>query len=140
MFAAGADIKEMKDLSYTDAFNKKFLQAWDAISTINKPIIAAVNGYALGGGFELALMCDLIVASKSAKFGLPELKLGTIPGMGGTQRLIREIGKSRAMKHILTSEFISAEQALQYGLLADLTEEDALKQALSLAEKMNTHS
>ena len=109
MFAAGADIKEMKDLSYTDAFNKKFLQAWDAISTINKPIIAAVNGYALGGGFELALMCDLIVASKSAKFGLPELKLGTIPGMGGTQRLIREIGKSRAMKHILTSEFISAE-------------------------------
>lgn len=140
MFAAGADIKEMKDLSYTEAFNKKFLQAWDAVSTINKPIIAAVNGYALGGGFELALMCDLIVASKSAKFGLPELKLGTIPGMGGTQRLIREIGKSRAMKHILTSEFISAEQALQYGLLADLTEEDALKQALSLAEKMNSHS
>jgi enoyl-CoA hydratase/carnithine racemase len=84
VFAAGADIKEMKDLSYIEVLSKTFLKAWDDISMIKKPIIAAVNGYALGGGFEVALMCDMIVASKSAKFGLPELKLGTIPGMGGT--------------------------------------------------------
>lgn len=107
-FAAGADIKEMKDNDYASVFDKNMLAHWEHLTTVRVPIIAAVNGYALGGGCELALMCDIILASEKARFGLPEITLGTIPGCGGTQRLIRQVGKSKAMELILTGSMISA--------------------------------
>ena len=139
-FAAGADIKEMSSKDFSEVFNSRMLDTWKFISSINKPIIAAVSGHALGGGFELALMCDLIYASKSAKFGLPEVTLGTIPGAGGTQRLIREIGKSKAMEMILTAEIIGAEEAYRLGIVAKVAESDVLGEAKKTAEKMNKFS
>ena len=107
-FAAGADIKEMKDRTYPDTYQTDMLAWWDNISKIKKPIIGAVNGYALGGGSELAMMCDILLAGEDAKFGQPEVNLGTIPGMGGTQRLTHAIGKSRAMEMILTGDMMDA--------------------------------
>ena len=102
-FAAGADIKEMNSRSsYSDVRHDNMLAHWSAVSSIRKPIVAAVGGFALGGGCELAMSCDIIIASQAAKFGQPEIKLGTIPGVGGTQRLIRAIGKSKAMELVLT--------------------------------------
>lgn len=116
-FAAGADIKQMADKSAIEMLVIDQFSTWDKIRKIKKPIIAAVSGFALGGGCELAMMCDMIIASETAKFGQPEIKLGTIPGAGGTQRLTRAVGKAKAMELILTGRFLSAQEALFYGLV-----------------------
>ena len=120
-FAAGADIKEMAPKSYMDNFLGNWLSNWGVISKTRKPVIAAVNGYALGGGCEVAMMCDLIYAGDNARFGQPEITIGTIPGGGGTQRLIREIGKSRAMEMILTGEQMDAAEAHLRGLVLSIS-------------------
>lgn len=117
-FAAGADIKELASKSYMDMFHEDFLSGWEAFAKLRTPKVAAVSGYALGGGCELAMMCDVIYASETAKFGQPEVKLGLIPGMGGSQRLTRLVGKAKAMDLILTGRMMDAEEALQSGLVA----------------------
>jgi enoyl-CoA hydratase len=117
-FAAGADIKEMAHKSYMDAFYGDFAGAWDHAARARKPIIAAVAGFALGGGCEFAMMCDFIIAADNAKFGQPEIKLGVMPGMGGTQRLTRLIGKAKAMEMCLTGRMMGAEEAERSGLVA----------------------
>jgi enoyl-CoA hydratase len=140
-FAAGADIKEMKDMSAMDMFMSNYITAgWERVTTCRKPVIAAVSGYALGGGCELAMMCDFIVAADNAKFGQPEIKLAILPGIGGTQRLTRLVGKSKAMDMCLTGRMMSAAEAERAGLVsrifpaADLLVE-ARKIAESIAEK-----
>jgi enoyl-CoA hydratase len=117
-FAAGADIKEMKDKSFTDAFLSDFIGRWDTVGRVRKPIIAAVAGFALGGGCELAMMCDFILAADTAQFGQPEIRIGVIPGAGGTQRLTRAIGKAKAMDLVLTGRMMGAEEAERAGLVA----------------------
>lgn len=119
-FAAGADIKEMADLQYPNTFTSNFISDWEYIQQIRKPVIAAVNGFALGGGCELAMKCDIIYAGNKAVFGLPEIKLGTMPGSGGSQRLVRAIGKSKAMEAILTGDFISAQEAEKANLVSKI--------------------
>lgn len=139
-FAAGADIKEMQPKSYMDVYMEDFITAnWERASRCRKPIIAAVNGYALGGGCELAMMCDFILAGDGAKFGQPEINLGVIPGAGGTQRLTRLVGKSKAMDMCLTARMMDAEEAERAGLVsrivpADELLDDALKTATRIAE------
>jgi len=118
VFAAGADIKEMAHKSYMDAFFSDFTAQWDHAARARKPIIAAVAGYALGGGCELAMQCDFIIAADNAKFGQPEIKLGVIPGIGGTQRLTRAVGKAKAMDLILTGRMMDAAEAERAGLVA----------------------
>ncbi|MFZ5691332.1 MAG: enoyl-CoA hydratase [Pseudomonadota bacterium] len=117
-FAAGADIKEMASKNYMDAFMDNFAAGWDAAARARKPVIAAVAGFALGGGCELAMQCDMIIAADNAKFGQPEIKLGVIPGIGGTQRLTRAIGKAKAMEMTLTGRMMDAAEAERSGLVA----------------------
>ena len=116
-FAAGADIKQMADKSAVDMLVTDQFSTWDQIKKTKKPIIAAVSGFVLGGGFELAMTCDMIVASETTKFGQPEIKIGVMPGAGGTQRLTRAIGKAKAMELVLTGRFLSGAEALHYGLI-----------------------
>ena len=125
-FAAGADIKEMAGNSYMDAYLVDWFSGWDRLSAVRKPIIAAVSGHALGGGCELAMLCDVIIASDTAMFGQPEIKLGVIPGIGGSQRLTRAIGKSRAMEMILTGRSMNAAEAERAGLVARVVPADEL--------------
>jgi enoyl-CoA hydratase len=138
-FAAGADIKEMQSKSYVDAYLEDFFVGWEQFARIRKPVIAAVAGYALGGGCELAMMCDFIIAADNAKFGQPEITLGVMPGMGGSQRLTRFVGKSKAMDMCLTGRMMDAAEAERSGLVSrvvpmgDLIEE-TLKAAAKIAE------
>lgn len=136
-FAAGADIKEMQPLDYVGAYLDDFFEGWSAVANTRKPVIAAVSGYALGGGCELAMMCDFIIASETAKFGQPEITLGVIPGMGGTQRLARAVGKAKAMDLCLTGRFMDADEAERSGLVARVVPADELMATtLKAAEKI----
>lgn len=137
-FAAGADIKEMQSMDYMDAYMNDFITAnWEEASRCRKPVIAAVAGYALGGGCELAMMCDFILAADNAKFGQPEIKLGVIPGAGGTQRLTRFVGKSKAMEMVLTGRMMDAEEAERSGLVSRVVPlDDLLDEALKVARKI----
>jgi enoyl-CoA hydratase len=134
-FAAGADIKEMADKSFPDMFGEDFFAAWDKFASFRTPKIAAVSGYALGGGCELAMMCDMIFAADTAMFGQPEIKLGVIPGMGGSQRLTKLVGKAKAMDMILTGRMMDATEAERCGLVARvLPAEKLLEETLTAAQ------
>ena len=137
-FCAGADIKEMADKNYMDVYKEDFITVyWERLSHCRKPIVAAVAGYALGGGCEFAMMCDFILAAENAKFGQPEILIGTIPGAGGTQRLTRFIGKSKAMEMVLTGRMIDAEEAERAGLVSRIVPlEELVDEAVQTAEKM----
>ncbi|MDH3716319.1 MAG: enoyl-CoA hydratase [Gammaproteobacteria bacterium] len=141
-FAAGADIGQMKDQSFTDTYMGNFLHdEAERIERCRKPVIAAVAGYALGGGCELAMMCDFIVAARSARFGQPEIKLGTIPGLGGTQRLTRAVGKAKAMEMCLTGRMMDADEAERSGLVARVVANDQLLDtALTAANQIAGYS
>jgi enoyl-CoA hydratase len=138
-FAAGADIKEMQPKSYMDVYLDDFFSAWDKVAAARTPTIAAVAGYALGGGCELAMLCDILIAADTAKFGQPEIKLGVIPGIGGSQRLTRAVGKAKAMELCLTGRNMDAEEAERAGLVSrivpasDLLDE-AMQTATTIAE------
>ena len=136
-FAAGADISEMQDKDFASVTKHDFIEPWERITRCRKPVIAAVAGYALGGGCELAMMCDIFIAAEDAKFGQPEITLGTIPGSGGTQRLTRAVGKSKAMDMILTGRMMDAEEAERSGLVSRVVPADELlDEALALAGKI----
>jgi len=141
-FAAGADIKEMKDRSWPDVYLHDFIgENWEVVPTIRKPVIAAVSGFALGGGCELAMMCDFILAAENAKFGQPEINLGVIPGAGGTQRLTRAVGKAKAMELVLTGRFMDAAEAERAGLVSRIVPLDKLmEEALKVGQKLATLS
>ena len=137
-FAAGADIKEMADKSYIDIFRADYAADYERLTRVRKPVIAAVAGFALGGGCELAMMCDFIIAADNAKFGQPEIKLGIIPGIGGTQRLARAVGKAKAMDLVLTGRMMDAAEAERSGLVARVVPaarlmEEAIKVAETIA-------
>jgi enoyl-CoA hydratase len=140
-FAAGADIKEMAEKTFADAFLGDFAASWDRAATARKPIIAAVAGFALGGGCELAMQCDLIIAADNAKFGQPEIKLGIIPGIGGTQRFTRAVGKAKAMDLILTGRIMDVQEAERSGLVARIVPlATLLDEAIKLAETIASMS
>lgn len=141
VFAAGADIKQMADATAIDMLNIDQFSTWDQIKKTRKPIIAAVSGFALGGGCELAMTCDMIIASETARFGQPEIKIGTMPGAGGTQRLTRAVGKVMAMELVLTGKFISAEEALNAGLINRIVPVELLMdETLGLAREIAKQS
>ena len=137
-FAAGADISEMAPKSYMDVYREDFVTAgWERVSQTRKPIIAAVAGFALGGGCEMAMMCDFIIAADNAKFGQPEINLGILPGAGGTQRLTRFVGKSKAMEMVLTGRMMTAEEAERAGLASRVVPlDDLMDEAVGVAEKI----
>jgi enoyl-CoA hydratase len=140
-FAAGADIKEMQPKSYMDVYKTNFISTWEHITLCRKPIIAAVAGFALGGGAELAMSCDFIIAADTAKFGQPEIKLGIIPGIGGTQRLPRAVGKAKAMDLILTGRMMDATEAERAGLVSRVVPAASLMdEAMKLAETVASMS
>ncbi|KAF8865803.1 enoyl-CoA hydratase [Acephala macrosclerotiorum] len=142
-FAAGADIKEMSTLTFSEAYTTSFIESWSLLTTtIKKPIIAAVSGHALGGGCELALMCDILYCTENANFGQPEIKLGTIPGAGGSQRLTKAIGKSRAMELILTGKNFTGKEAGEWGVAARTfgTWEELIEGSLKTAETIAGYS
>lgn len=141
VFAAGADINAFLTAKTADMYLCHSERYWDAISNCQKPIIAAVNGYALGGGCELAMHADIIIAGKSAKFGQPEIKIGLMPGAGGTQRLFRAIGKHKAMKMVLTGDMISAHEADQMGLVSEVVEDAVtITRAIEMATQLAAYS
>ena len=141
-FAAGADIKELQDKDYISLYmNDPFEKSWESVARFRKPIIAAVSGYALGGGCEIAMMCDFIIAADTAKFGQPEINLGVLPGAGGTQRLPRAVGKSKAMDMCLTGRMMTAEEAERAGLVSRLVPADDLMDvAMEAAETIASKS
>ena len=140
-FAAGADIKEMAGLSYPQTYLDDFITAWDRVASRRKPIVAAVAGFALGGGCELAMMCDIILAADTAKFGQPEIKLGVMPGAGGTQRLTRIVGKAKAMEMCLTGRMMDAAEAERSGLVSRVVPAaELLNEALKTAETIASMS
>ena len=140
-FAAGADIKEMADKTFTEAYLGNFTVGWDRVAQARKPIVAAVAGFALGGGCELAMQCDIIVAADTAKFGQPEIKLGVIPGIGGTQRLTHALGKAKAMDMILTGRMMDAAEAERAGLVARVVPAAQLMdEAMKVADTIATMS
>jgi enoyl-CoA hydratase len=140
-FAAGADIKEMADKTFNDAFLGDFTAGWHRVADARKPVIAAVAGFALGGGCELAMQCDLIIAADNARFGQPEIKLGIIPGIGGTQRLTRAVGKAKAMDLILTGRMMDAQEAERSGLVARIVPlQSLLEETLKVAETIASMS
>jgi enoyl-CoA hydratase len=139
-FAAGADIKQMAGATPVTMLQSPMIDYWDRLKKIGKPIVAAVSGYALGGGCELAMACDMIIASETAKFGQPEINLGVIPGAGGTQRISRAVGKALAMEIVLNGRFLTAQEALQYGLInrvlpVEVYLEETIKLAAAIAER-----
>jgi enoyl-CoA hydratase len=141
-FAAGADIGAMRDWTYMDVFKSEYISRnWETIRRVRKPVIAAVGGYALGGGCELAMMCDIIIAADTAKFGQPEIKLGIIPGAGGTQRLPRAVGKAKAMDLVLSARMMDAAEAERAGLVSRVVAADKLlDEALAVAAAIAGHS
>eukprot|EP00640_Fibrocapsa_japonica_P002422 CAMPEP_0113940244 /NCGR_PEP_ID=MMETSP1339-20121228/6411_1 /TAXON_ID=94617 /ORGANISM="Fibrocapsa japonica" /LENGTH=283 /DNA_ID=CAMNT_0000944001 /DNA_START=14 /DNA_END=865 /DNA_ORIENTATION=- /assembly_acc=CAM_ASM_000762 len=140
-FAGGADIAEMSTRGFAEVYNNNMFAQWIEVAKLSKPTIAAVNGFALGGGCELAMMCDIIIAGENAKFAQPEIKLGVIPGAGGTQRLVRAVGKSRAMELCLTGDMFTAQQASDWGLVSRVVPKaDTVDEAIKLAEKISKFS
>lgn len=140
-FAAGADIKEMAVKGYAEVLLENFFADWDRFAALRTPTIAAVSGYALGGGCEVAMMCDLLIAAENARFGQPEITLGTIPGIGGTQRLTRAVGKAKAMDLVLTGRMMDAAEAERAGLVSRVVPiERLLDEALEVAEKISSMS
>ncbi len=137
-FAAGADIKEMQEKTFMDVYKQDFITSgWERVAHCRKPVIAAVAGYALGGGCEMAMMCDFILAADSARFGQPEIKLGTIPGAGGTQRLTRFVGKSKAMEMVLTGRMMDADEAERSGLVSRIVPaDDLIDEAVNVAKSI----
>ncbi len=140
-FAAGADIAEMKDRAWPAVWLEDFLAEWDRVAAMRKPLVAAVAGYALGGGCELAMMCDIVIAAENAKFGQPEIRLGIMPGAGGTQRLTRAVGKAKAMDLILTGRMMDAREAEACGLVSRVVPTERLmEEAMEVARTIAGHS